>query len=288
MNFPSQHSPLTIDDLLQGDHQLASPPEVYARLSRLLEQPDTSLDMLGSVIEHDPALSARLLRLANSAFFALPGQVESISEAVSIVGIRELRDLVLTTEVIQRFDNVPEDLMDIYSFWRSSLRCAVLSRQLGTLLPQRRQAESLFLAGLLHDIGHLVIYSKLPEAGRKALLEHRHRKIPLEQAERTILGFDYAQVGAALARQWALPEQLISTIGNHPHPQQAERFKQEALLVHLARRLSQLQSFDPARAAGLLKEEAPLWQQAGLETTQLSALLVEAEQAYGASLALLR
>lgn len=286
--FDSPPSQSTLEDLLEGDVRLASPPEVFARLRHLLNDPDSTLPLLADTIERDPALSARLLRLANSAFFSLPGKVASISEAVSIVGIREIQDLVLATEVIQRFDNVPEDLVDIYSFWRDSLRCAVLSHQLGRLLPQPQRDEPLFLSGLLHDIGHLVIYSRLPEAGRKALLEHRHRGIPLHEAEQSVLGFDYTQVGAALARRWALPEVLCTVLNHHLHPEQAEHFTESVRLVHLAREIALLRSFEQTSVTALLEREASLLQATPLTAEQVTSLLPEAENAFGAALALLR
>lgn len=275
-----------LNDLLEGDVRLASPPEVFARLRRLLQDPDSSLGVLADTIERDPGLSARVLRLANSAFFSLPGQVASITEAVSILGIREVQDLVLATEVIQRFDNLPEDLVDIYSYWRDSLRCAVLSHQLGQLLPQ--PGESLFLAGLLHDIGHLVIYSRLPEAGRKALLEHRHRGIPLHESERAILGFDYAQIGAALAYRWDLPEMLCSVLAHQLQPEAATHYGESARVVHLAKEIAQLRSFDQKTVQNLLEREEEQLRAIGLTPEQVTTLLPAAENAFGASLALLR
>ncbi|MEJ2406675.1 MAG: HDOD domain-containing protein [Candidatus Thiodiazotropha sp.] len=278
---------LTVSDLLQGDVKLSSPPEIYARLRKLIDEPDSTTNMLAEIIEQDPALSTRLLKLANSAFFALPQEVISIPEAVSIIGFRDIQDLVLATEVIQRFDSIPEDLVDIYSYWRHSLRCAVLSRQLATTLPTQHASESMFLAGLLHGIGHLVIYTRIPELGRKALLEHRHRGIPLQEAEHEVMGFDYAQVGAALAAQWKLPPLLRSVLAHHLHPDKAEEFRLECALVGLAHTLSEAGSFEESTIDALLAPNNTLLQAAGIEGDQLKAILPEAENAFGAALALL-
>jgi len=282
------NSNLRIDDLLHGDVDLASPPEVFARLRKLLEEPDSTTNMLAEVIEQDPALSARVLKLANSAFFALPHPVDNISEAVSLIGIREVQDIVLATEVIQRFDNIPEDLVDMYSYWRNSLRCAVMSRQLGHLLPQQGHKETLFLAGLLHDIGHLVIYTRIPELGRKALLEHRHREIPLHIAEREVMGFDYAEVGATLAKQWELPPLLCAVMANHLEPEKALEFHAETILVGLAHHLSQAGSFEDSALEPLLQESTSSLQALHIDSEQLKAILPAAENAFGAALALLR
>lgn len=281
------NSNLNIDDLLRGDVDLASPPEIFARLRKLLDEPDSTTNMLAEVIEQDPGISARVLKLANSAFFALPHQVQNIAEAVSLIGIREVQGIVLATEVIQRFDNIPEDLVDMYSYWRNSLRCAVLARELGNLLPGSHKGESLFLAGLLHDIGHLVIYTRIPELGRKALLEHRHRGIPLHKAEQEVMGFDYAAVGATLAKQWELPQIFCDVLENHIDPENAHAHQNEALVVGLAAAISQAGSFEPAVISPVLSEQLPLIQKIGLSNEECSGILPQAENAFGAVLALL-
>lgn len=285
---PHDGAALQIEDLLEGDVRLASPPEIFARLRHLLEEPDSTTGMLAEVIEHDPGLSARLLRLANSAFYALPHPVENIAEAVSIIGIRDMQDMVLATEVIQRFEGIPAELVDIYSYWRESLRCAVLARQMSRLLPAAQRGESLFLAGLLHGIGHLVIYSRIPELGRKALLEHRHRGLPLEQAQRQVIGFDYAAVGAALARRWELPAMICSVIANHLRPERADSYRLENAMVGIALCLSHSGDFEPQAIDRLLPADSPLWQASGLNGEAVKTLLPASAEAFGAALALLR
>lgn len=279
---------LKITDLLQGDVNLASPPEIYARLCKLLEEPDSTSAMLGEVIERDPAIAARLLRLANSAFFALPVEVENIPDAITLIGRQATRDLVLASEVIQRFNDIPRELIDIYSYWRNSLRCAILSRQLNNLLPDEYNDESMFLAGLLHDIGHLVIYTRTPELGRKALLEHRHRGLPLHKVEKEIMGFDYAEVGSALAMMWELPEMLCSVLAGHISPQQAQEHRTESAAVHIAAVISHQGSFDEELIDALLPADLPVWEIAGIDIEQLKSILPAAQEDYEAALGLLQ
>lgn len=279
---------LKVDDLLQGDVKLASPPEIYARLSRLLDQPNATLPMMAAVIEHDPALAARLLRIANSAFFSLSNPVHSISEAVHLIGIRELKQLVLATEVIRHFEGIPPDLVDIYAFWRQSMRCAVLARLLAARRSPPADAGGIFIAALLHGIGQLVIYARLPELGRKTLLEHRYRGQPLHEAQREFIGFDYAEIGAALARRWKLPELLCAVVAYHIHPEQADTYQTEAALVHLALAASEAQSFDAEQVRARVPETMPEWRQAGLSPAILETILPEAERDFITALALLR
>jgi HD-like signal output (HDOD) protein len=278
---------LKVDDLLLGDIALASPPEIYARLCHLLEHSEAMLSAVAEVIEHDPSLTARLLRIANSPFFGLSHPIHSIGEAVSVVGVRELKQLVLATEVIRHFEGIPPGLIDIYLFWRQSVRCAVIAR----LLAARRSMgdpEHLFIAALLHGIGHLVIYMRLPELGRKTLLEHRYRGQPLYEAQREVIGFDYAEVGAALARHWKLPELLCAVLAHHIHPQQAASYQAEVALVHLALAASRAPSFRPEEVRDYLPREPNTWAQAGLTPDTLEAVLPEADAAFSAALSLIR
>lgn len=279
---------LSVDDLLQGDVKLASPPEIYARLRQLLDKTDSTTAMLAEVIEHDPSLSARILKLVNSAFYALPYKVDNIIDAVNYVGVREVQDVVLATEVIQRFEHIPPDLEDIYSFWRQSLRCAVLARHLAGKRKSTGNSDSLFLAGLLHRIGLLVMYTRIPELARKALLEHRHRGLPLHEVQQDLMGFNYADVGAGLTRLWELPEMLCTIIANHIHPEQAEAFNSEAALVHLSLAASQAESFEPREVEPFLPQDDALWESAGVTPEALKEILPEAENTFGAALALLR
>ncbi len=278
---------LQVDDLLQGEVQLASPPEIYVRLRRLVEDPDSTTAMMARAIEHDPALAARVLRLANSAFFSMPQQVVSILDAVNRIGVRELQDLVLATEVIQRFESLPAELVDIYAFWRQGFRCAALARELTRWRRQPINSESIFIAALLHGIGQLVIYARVPELARQALLEQRHRGLPQHKAERAVMGFDYAQVGAALARSWQLPPLLPAVMAYHVEPHLADAYQTECALVHVAHAASQAQSLTQAQVEPLLPDDPTVWELANLDRETLCQCLPEAERTYLAALALM-
>lgn len=283
----SQGPGLQAADLLHGDVRLASPPEIYARLRRLLDDPDTTLSELANTIGRDPALTARLLQLANSAFFALQAPVYSISEAVSRIGLGRLQNLVLATEVIRHFEGIPEDLVDIYAFWRGSLRCAALARAIGGQRKKPGDLELLFLGGLLHGVGHLVLYSRLPELSRKALLEHRHRRLPLPQVERETFGFDYSAVSAELARQWDLPAPIRAILAHHLAPVEASDHRGEVAVVHLAVVAGRVGSFEPEKVTGTFSRDSRVWELAGLSPAAAEGALPEAEQAFNDALALL-
>lgn len=278
---------LAVEDMLHGDVRLATPPEIYARLTHLLEQPTAALPAIAEVIECDPALSARLLKLVNSAFFSPPSPIHDITTAITLLGVRELRNLVLVTEVIQHFDGIPSELLDIYAFWRRSLRCAVLARALAQQSESPVDCAAVFSAGLLHDIGHLVICLRLPEFGRKALLEHRYRGLPLHEVQRECIGFDYAELGAALARQWRLPEMLCEALAHHADPGRARAWQRELALVHLAWRGSAAEGLALEQVKAQLPDDLPVWEQAGVSPAVLEVVVEQAKQDFDMALVLL-
>ncbi len=217
--------------LLTGDVRLASPPEIFLRISRIIEDPRKTVHDAERVIEHDPALAARLLRLVNSAFYGFPRRIVSISHAVSLIGLKELRDLVLATVVVERFGRLPVRSMSMREFWRISVRGALLARELSKAFAGM---ESMFVCGLLHEVGRLVIYARIPELARAALLLAEAESLEERIAERRTYGFDHYQLGAELLRRWQLPEVIVTTLRHHGRPAGAGGFSRETALVTLA------------------------------------------------------
>lgn len=234
---------LSVRPILTGDIQLPSPPELFLKLHEVLENPEANLRDACRLIENDPGLSARVLKIVNSPFYGIPGKVTSLHRAINIVGIQEIQALVLTTLVVDRFSSFANDMMTMKEFWAMSVRCALTARLLAGYRQYGQCLQTLFLCGLLHEIGRLVVYHRLPELARAAALLARSEKISYQAGERRVIGFDHYQVGAELARLWRLPEVIAATIEHHDAPKNAERFSCEAILV------AQAQSFVYTRYA---------------------------------------
>lgn len=230
-------TPLSVRVILNGNVQLASPPELFLKLNELLDNPGADLRDAGTLIENDPGLTARLLRVVNSAFYGIPTKVTSIHRALNIVGIHEIRNLVLTTLVIDKFSSLTNSLMTMKEFWAMSVRCALMARLFASCHPFGERLQAVFLCGLLHEIGRLVVYHRLPELARAAALLAESENISYQEGERRVIGFDHYQVGAELARLWKLPEIIAVTIEHHDTPENADVFSCEAALV------AQAQSF---------------------------------------------
>lgn len=233
-------SNLKISDLFRGDLQLTSPPNIYLELLRTAVNPDKSIADIGFIIEQDPALSIRLLKIVNSAFFGFPAQIASIKSAITIIGVQELQNLVLATVVIDKFSSLPGGLISMHDFWARSLRCALISKELCIYGNNNDDLDSMFICGLLHDIGQLVFYRKIPVLAREVGLLVESSGVDEIQAENDILGFNHYQTGAELARLWRLPEIIIETIGQHNHPDYTGVFADAASIIRTANYLCKM------------------------------------------------
>ncbi len=220
-------------ELLRGYVEVSSLPTIHLRLEEAINNPKKSMSDIAKVIREDPGLTARLLRIVNSAFYNFPSRVETISQAVTIVGTQQLSALALATSVMQMFKGIGEDLVNMHSFWRHSIACGLAARLLA-MFRRETNAERFFVAGMLHDIGRLVLYTKLTEPSKEMLLAAKNEKQLLYEVERQRLGFTHAVVGGVLLQTWKLPTSLEEIVMYHHNPKAATRFPVETALVHVA------------------------------------------------------
>lgn len=259
MNSSAQRDESVADlDQIFGDVEgLVSPPEVCSRAFEVVESPDSSAEDIAAVVACDPNLTARLLGLVNSSYFNLACQVETISRAVSVLGTRELYNLILALSAVSTFSRIPNSLVNMQTFWRHSIHTGLLARALArrarVLHPER-----LFVAGLLHDIGSLVLYHRQPNACRDLLLLADGDEEVLWQAEQESFGFDHADLGGHLAFRWQLPPVLCDAITQHHRPGRAAHGQQEAAMVFTANRLANLES--ESHYAGATFEDPGGWE----------------------------
>lgn len=224
---------LSADTLVTKSLELVSPPTTYAQLNSLMQQTNTSVDDISEVINTDPALTTRLLKVVNSPYYGFPSQINTISRAITIVGTKELSQLVLATSVINAFQGIPSSLMNMDAFWRHSLACALTAKLLAKKCKQAA-TEQFFISGLLHNIGCLVMYQCMPELAREAINASQFGQEIIYQAERRIFGFDHTEVGEALIKKWRLPESLIEPTRFHHSPELAKRDPLHVAIIHVA------------------------------------------------------
>jgi len=224
---------LTPETLVNKSLKLVSPPSTYAQLDGLIKDPNSSAEDISEVINTDPALVTRLLKVVNSPFYGFPSQINTISRAITIIGTRELTHLVLATSVIDAFKGIPTTLINMTEFWRHSLACAIASKYLARECGQRA-TERYFISGLLQNIGALVIYQSMPELAREAINSAEFGHEVIYEAEQRILGFDHTDVGQALVKAWRLPHSLEEVVKCHHTPSQSVNFPLEVAIVHIA------------------------------------------------------
>ena len=272
----SRPVPRDVRDLLSDKVALPSPPVVYERLMSVINHPRSGSADIARVITEDQSLTARLLKVVNSALFSLPHPIESITQAVKVVGTSQVRDLALATSVMTVFRDVPEDLIDMRSFWRHSLGCAVVARLIASFR-REENVESFFLCGLLHDIGRLVMYTSAAKEASMALDMSLDAGAPLHACERAVFRFDHAEVGGALLDEWRLPETFREAVEFHHRPSRATMFPLETASVHVADIIVNAARWGSSGEHRVPPHEPSSWAILGLHVSLLPRMMEKAE-----------
>jgi HD-like signal output (HDOD) protein len=207
-------------------------PSVVFELNEVIANPMSSAANIAQVVNSSPSLTALLLKIVNSSFYGFPSRISTVSHAVTLIGTREITGLALGICILSIFKNIPKEIIDMYSFLKHSLATGILSRILAAHR-NFRHTEQLFVSGLLHDLGRLILYIYFPEESRKILTRSRANSRLLYEEEKEFLGCDHAQVGRQLMKQWQLPRILEDNVFYHHKPSSAQQFE-PATIVHLA------------------------------------------------------
>ena len=203
---------LDIDALLDEVVTLPSIPSTLARITELLEDPNTSLAQVGRVISSDPGIAMKTMRLVNSASYGLGTEIVSIDHAVVMLGARVIKNLVLTATALESMRTSSA------AFLQHCVACGVALRimtQDGPLKGKLASPEEAFILGLFHDIGKLLLGEYMPEQQRAVLQLAREKKLPWHVAEQQLIGLDHAALGGRLAEQWKLPKVFVQSIAAH-------------------------------------------------------------------------
>jgi len=223
---------LTLQKVLQTE--IASPPGVYFKLREVIDNPKGTFDQITQIINGDPGMAARLLKIANSAFYGLSAKVETIHHALNIIGSDHLSEMALATSVINRFKGIPKNLVNVDQFWKHNVACGVAARHIA-LYKNFEYPESYYLAGILHDLGKLILLKEIPEDYGKVLAMVREDdNLRLMDVETRILKFNHAQLGSILLKEWKLPPNLYAAVNFHHDPLKARDYVIEASVIHVA------------------------------------------------------
>lgn len=194
--------------------ELPAMPKVVAEVIRLTENPSTAMAEISEIIQRDPALAAKILQVSNSPYYGLRGQVGTLKLALVILGVREVRNIVLAVSIFDTFHNADTEALMTSNFWSHSISVAGMSKMLAHHIRVGMQGEE-FMAGLLHDIGKMILWHQLGKEYARIFNQAAKSGEDLVIAEKTAFGFDHTDVGAALIERWDLPPALGDAIWLH-------------------------------------------------------------------------
>ncbi|MCP4391542.1 MAG: HDOD domain-containing protein, partial [Gammaproteobacteria bacterium] len=211
-----------------------SMPEVYVDIRKLLLNSSTTIDDFVEVVESDSMLAVRVMRMAQSQYFGFPRSCENLHQAISLIGLMQLHDLMLGSLCMRTFSAIPEEVLNLKAFWRYNVQCGIAARTIGQF-SKTDSHHVFFTLGLLHEIGHAAMFLKQPEASLRALDDSLSEQRSLAEAEQEYLGFDYGQVGSEMMQLWHLPPVYQQVAACHLEPDLADQEFQPAVnVVHLA------------------------------------------------------
>jgi HD-like signal output (HDOD) protein len=222
--------------VIESIDNLPSFPAIVSKLITIVNSPDSSADDAAKLIEKDPGLTSKMIRLANSAFYGIPRSISSVSSAVVILGFNTIRSLVLSASVMKMFAGSQKQGLDKERFWRHSIVTALAAKTIVRHFINIRMMdpESAFCAGILHDIGKLIFNEYMNNDYGEVRKFAETKKISLLEAESKLLGINHAEIGRILSDKWSLPLDLEYCLVYHHLPGNADKIMELVATVHFA------------------------------------------------------
>jgi putative nucleotidyltransferase with HDIG domain len=237
-------SQAVITKIVQTTGDLPTMPHLTSLIMSKISNPQATTQELNDVISKDQSLAARVLKIANSVFYGCPRTVTSLSDAVSIMGFNSIRSLVMASALRDFFKTtgLTEKLL-----WEHSIAGGSISKVIARSI-RFSKSEEAFLAGLLHDIGKVILHIKLPDEMSSIVQEvYNNPGTTFTEVEQASFGFNHAQVGELVARKWNFAEEIVEVIGNHHHPEKARILPQLSFIVSLANDFCHKLAIGPTR-----------------------------------------
>jgi HD-like signal output (HDOD) protein len=255
---------------------LSTLPDIFRLVSEAISKPNSSAHDIANVISKDPNLSARLLKIVNSAFYGYPSRIDTLSRAVNIVGTKQLSTLAVGITLIHMFKNIPSRIINMKMFWKHSILCGINARIIGSY-KNIQNTERMFVAGLIHDIGRLLLYNYLPEESFQVIAIARNNHDLLFNVERQNLSCSHTEIGGELLKKWKLPASLEDMVRHHHTPQQSQN-RLEAAIVHAADIISNAMGIGSSGESLVPSLNHDSWLQLGLSANVISLVMEQADQ----------
>ncbi len=264
--------------------KLPTIPTVLLKLNEVVNDPDSSAEDVAKVISCDPSITTNILRIVNSAYYGLQVRVSSINLAVSIMGFNMTKKVALKAAIFSVFGKKKDAVahFDPEHFWTHSIYCGVAAKVLAGESPYFSgiHPEDIYIAGLLHDIGKIILFENAPEPFLEALDSSARQGIPTSAAEEEVLGFTHSDVGSVLAIKWFLPEDLTIAVRYHHNPVKDPFSKSLASLVHLADWLAWKEGKVSAPKVPPPQIQELVYEKTGLEPDQIDDLAEKVRQEF--------
>ncbi len=227
-----------LESLLEQSNELPSLPEIYLKVSELLENDNSSAQQIGAAVQTDPSLTAKILKMINSAYFGLPNHVTSIPQSVTLLGRQQLKQILMGSVLAGVFSDMNITNFSMRDFWHHSIKTAIIARHLAMQNVNIIDHEAFFTAGLLHDIGRLVLARAEPEILLEIDSLVKSEGLDIIHLETEKLGVTHTDVGAAMMSKWNMPSVLTQCILNHHKTDHIGPFAIDTSIVYLANRLA--------------------------------------------------
>jgi putative nucleotidyltransferase with HDIG domain len=273
-------------DLISGATRTSSLPEIFIMINEVVNDPTSSFSDIAQVVNLDASLSARLLKIVNSSFYSFPSNIETVTHAIAVIGTEQLHNLALATTIISNFKGIPDKTLNMNLFWRHSMGVAIVARNLA-IHCRESNPERFYLAGILHDIGRLIILENLPDEASQIVTRQNETGGIVWEIERDVLGFDHGEVGAALAHSWNLPLSLEEIIGNHHNPSRSIRYPLETAIIHLADIIAKAMGLGSSGDIHVPPLDEKSWEQLKLPTGVFSAIWNQTESQFNETIDIL-
>lgn len=231
--LPQDGGPANLEIAVDKIEGLPTLPTVYAQVEELCKNPEVDADELAKVIETDPSITLKMLKLSNSAFFGFNREIKSIRDAVALLGNETVQNAVLSISIFEALKDQEHSAgLDKKEFWKHSAAVGSIVRFMTKKMKIER--EESFTSGILHDIGKIILDGLFAEFYVGVIKSVSEKKMPIIEAEETTLNLTHTKLGQELAESWGIPPKLTEAISHHHSPQKAERDSELASLVHVA------------------------------------------------------
>lgn len=254
-------------------------PTVISRITTLLQNPQTSADEIGKAITTDQALASKVLKLVNSAFYGFPGRISTITHAVVILGFSTVKNIVLTASIFESFKKNAEsdESFDMEKFWFHSIACGAAAQTIAKKMGLK-SGEECFIAGLIHDLGKVILCQYMPDQFQKIVKHTRENNCLIYEAENALFANTHQEVGGYLAEKWNLPSDLQNAVKYHHVPSNKRVHFEMTAVVHCADILVRAMGYGNGGDDRMPVINEDVWNYLKLSKQTLPALLEEIDQ----------